>query len=153
MKQLWNTHPALTGVSLALIGVLAACIVGLTVDPRTIAGAPAWLKPAKFAASLAIYTLTLAWILALSARLAAHPHVVRLDHRGRRGDRGRPDRAPGVARHHQPLQRRRHLLDTAVFETMGVAILVQWIASIASPSRCGASGRRCRARRGAARWA
>ena len=27
-----------------------------------IAGAPAWLKPAKFAVSIAIYTLTLAWI-------------------------------------------------------------------------------------------
>src|SRR6266540_1956588 len=29
---------------------------------RTITGAPAWLKPAKFAASTAIYALTLAWI-------------------------------------------------------------------------------------------
>ena len=27
-----------------------------------IGGAPAWLKPAKFAASIAIYTLTLAWV-------------------------------------------------------------------------------------------
>jgi len=42
--------------------VLAGALVGLVVDPRTITGAPAWLKPAKFAASIAIYTLTLAWI-------------------------------------------------------------------------------------------
>jgi len=32
------------------------------VDPRLITGAPAWLKPAKFAVSTAIYSLTLAWV-------------------------------------------------------------------------------------------
>ena len=31
-------------------------------DARTITGAPAWLKPAKFAISTAIYMLTLAWV-------------------------------------------------------------------------------------------
>jgi hypothetical protein len=31
-------------------------------DTRTITGAPAWLKPAKFAISTAIYSLTLAWV-------------------------------------------------------------------------------------------
>ena len=36
--------------------------MALLVDPREITGAPAWMKPAKFAASIAIYTLTLAWV-------------------------------------------------------------------------------------------
>jgi hypothetical protein len=47
-------------VSLALI-VIAA--IGLAVDPRVITGAPAWMKPMKFAISTAIYCGTLAWLL------------------------------------------------------------------------------------------
>src|SRR4051794_33380420 len=62
MKQLWNEHPPLAAVSLLLVAALAAFTAGLFLDPRVIAGAPAWLKPAKFAASLAIYGLTLAWL-------------------------------------------------------------------------------------------
>jgi hypothetical protein len=34
----------------------------MLVDSRVITGAPAWLKPFKFAVSIAIYSLTLAWI-------------------------------------------------------------------------------------------
>jgi hypothetical protein len=40
----------------------AASVVGILVDPRVITGAPAWLKPFKFAVSTAIYGLTLAWM-------------------------------------------------------------------------------------------
>src|SRR5215813_10169232 len=39
-----------------------ASLVGVLVDPRIITGAPAWLKPFKFAVSTAIYAFTLAWI-------------------------------------------------------------------------------------------
>jgi hypothetical protein len=45
-----------------MLVLLAGAAVGLAIDPRIITGAPAWLKPAKFAASIAIYTLTLVWI-------------------------------------------------------------------------------------------
>jgi hypothetical protein len=48
-----------------MLAALAATVVGLAVDPRVIQGAPAWLKPAKFAVSIAIYTFTLAWIFTL----------------------------------------------------------------------------------------
>jgi hypothetical protein len=40
----------------------AASLVGVFVDPRMITGAPAWLKPLKFAISTAVYSFTLAWI-------------------------------------------------------------------------------------------
>ena len=46
----------------AMLVALAGFIAGLLLDPTMITGVPAWLKPAKFAASIAIYCLTLAWI-------------------------------------------------------------------------------------------
>jgi hypothetical protein len=45
-----------------MVALLGATGAALFVDPREISGAPAWMKPAKFAASVAIYTLTLAWV-------------------------------------------------------------------------------------------
>ncbi len=62
IRRLWTTDALLTGVGMLMLGALAAAGLGLLLDPRTIGGAPAWLKPAKFGASTAIYSLTLAWI-------------------------------------------------------------------------------------------
>jgi len=47
----------------AMLGLLAVAIVGVAIDPRVITGAPAWMKPAKFAISIAIYAATLLWLL------------------------------------------------------------------------------------------
>ena len=58
----WRISPPLTAVAGLMLGMLAVSVVGMVVDPRVITGAPAWLKPAKFAASTAIYSLTLAWV-------------------------------------------------------------------------------------------
>jgi hypothetical protein len=65
LARLWNGSAPLTATGLLMIAALAIAVVGLLVDPRAIAGAPAWLKPAKFAVSITIYTLTLAWIFSL----------------------------------------------------------------------------------------
>jgi hypothetical protein len=62
LRRLWNANAPLTATGLVMLLALAGFLVGLGLDPRTIAGAPAWLKPAKFALSFAIYTLTLAWV-------------------------------------------------------------------------------------------
>src|SRR5690242_20727607 len=61
-QRLWRTSPELMVTAGLMLAVLAGAAAGLAVDPRTITGAPAWLKPAKFAVSIAIYTVTLAWI-------------------------------------------------------------------------------------------
>lgn len=57
-------------------GLAAALLfaLGLLVDPRTLDGAPLWLKPAKFAVSLGLYAITLAWML---RHLTAWPRVAR----------------------------------------------------------------------------
>ena len=62
LSRLWRSDKALTASALLMVAALAAFLVGLAVDPRIITGAPVWLKPAKFAASTAIYMFTLAWI-------------------------------------------------------------------------------------------
>jgi hypothetical protein len=60
--RLWAADRPLATVTAIMLAALVASAVGILVDPRTISGAPAWLKPAKFAASTAIYAATLAWV-------------------------------------------------------------------------------------------
>jgi hypothetical protein len=62
LGRLWHSSPPLAAVGLFMLIVAAASLVGVVVDPRIITGAPAWLKPFKFAISIAIYSLTLAWV-------------------------------------------------------------------------------------------
>lgn len=52
-----------------------ATLVGLLVDHRVITGAPAWLKPAKFAISVSVYCFTFVWLLGF---VENHPRLVRL---------------------------------------------------------------------------
>jgi hypothetical protein len=65
LSTFWKGSAPLTVTGLAMLVVLAGTVIGLAVDPRVITGAPAWLKPAKFAVSIAIYSFTLAWIFTL----------------------------------------------------------------------------------------
>lgn len=58
----------------AMVITLFIALVGLVVDPRLITGAPAWMKPFKFAVSILIYAGTL-W--ALLPAIADRPMLVR----------------------------------------------------------------------------
>lgn len=62
LTALWKSDARLTATGVLMMALLAATGVALVLEPRQITGAPAWLKPAKFATSIAIYTLTLAWV-------------------------------------------------------------------------------------------
>jgi hypothetical protein len=128
--RLWRTDAPLTGAGLLLLAALAVSLVGLAVDPRTIAGAPAWLKPAKFAISTAIFTLTLAWVFThlpswtRTRRLAGWATAVALVLEvviiGVQAWRG----TTSHFNYGTPL-------DFALWTTMGLAIVVQTLASIA----------------------
>jgi len=61
LTHLWRTSPSLTVTGVLMVPMLLVALAGLVLDPRLIAGAPTWLKPAKFAASIAIYAFTMAW--------------------------------------------------------------------------------------------
>jgi len=129
MRQLWKTHAPLTAASLVLVAALAAFAVGLAVDPRTIAGAPAWLKPAKFAVSIAIYGLTLVWIFRFIPDwprtrrtvgwITAVVGLLETALVALQAWRGTTSHFNAATP-----------FDYSVFATMGVAILVQWIASV-----------------------
>jgi hypothetical protein len=59
----WQRNPPLAALVLAMVVMTVVALLGLAVDPRVITGAPAWLKPLKFAISIAIYGATLLWML------------------------------------------------------------------------------------------
>jgi hypothetical protein len=67
-------RPLTVTVFLMLL-TLAGALVGLIVDPQVITGAPAWLKPAKFAISISIYSATFVWLLSF---VQGHRRIVRL---------------------------------------------------------------------------
>lgn len=64
LRDAWRGSAALTVVAALMCVLLAVCVTGLMVDDRTLLGQPVWLKPAKFAVSFVIYSLTLAWLIA-----------------------------------------------------------------------------------------
>jgi hypothetical protein len=52
-----------TAGGMAVLAVV--CAIGVLVDDRTLVGVPIWLKPLKFSISIAIYSITVAWLLSL----------------------------------------------------------------------------------------
>jgi len=62
VRRAWNDCAPLTATSVLMLAALVAACAGLFLDPRIITGVPAWLKPAKFAISTAIFAGTIAWL-------------------------------------------------------------------------------------------
>jgi len=58
----FSTNAPLTATALLMLGLLLGFSVGLLLDPRLVLGAPVWLKPAKFALSIAIYCFSMVWL-------------------------------------------------------------------------------------------
>jgi hypothetical protein len=53
---------ALTATAAIMLADFFLTLLGLIFDPRVITGAPAWLKPAKFAISTFIFSASIAWL-------------------------------------------------------------------------------------------
>lgn len=56
-------HRPLIGLALAMAVLAAVTVVLAITDPREILGQNAWFKPLKFALSIGIYAVTLAWLI------------------------------------------------------------------------------------------
>jgi hypothetical protein len=114
----------MTGVCIAL---LLVAIVGLAMDPRVITGVPAWLKPAKFAASGAVYLFALAFMVrdlprtrvlrvavpAIALIIVAETLLIFVQ------------AARGTTSHFNA----NTPLDLAIFSAMGIGIATVWIMS------------------------
>lgn len=128
-SPLWRASAPLSAVSLAMLPLLLACLIGLWLDPRTVLGAPVWLKPAKFAASVALYGLTLSWILSLLSEHGRTRRVVGwtsavvlvLELALICVQAGR-----GTASHFNAATR----LDQVLYSLMGIAIVTQTVVSV-----------------------
>ncbi|MEQ1913317.1 MAG: hypothetical protein ABMA15_31180, partial [Vicinamibacterales bacterium] len=128
LSGLWNSNRPLTVVGLLMTAALIASGLGLVLDTRTILGAPAWLKPAKFAVSTAIYCFTLAWVFTYLPNWPRTQRIVGwttavvfvfevgiIDVQAWRGTTSHFNVNTPV--------------DAVLFSVMGVAILIQTIAS------------------------
>ena len=130
-RMVWSSHRALALVT-AASGLLLVVSLGLgLLDGRQVGGAPVWMKPAKFGASVAAMAPVLAWIVGqmtgprarrarragtVIAVVAAFELVVISVQAAR-----------GVPSHFNNATR----IDAALFACMGAAITVLWLAQLA----------------------
>jgi len=63
LGELRRRDPLLSGVTWLHVGLLLALLLVAPFDSRSVTGINPWIKPMKFAASIAIYTATLGWLL------------------------------------------------------------------------------------------
>jgi hypothetical protein len=75
LRQALKVSRPLTFLGIIMVSTFLATIIGIALDHRVIAGAPAWLKPAKFAISVSIYCFTFVWLLGF---VQNRPRLVRL---------------------------------------------------------------------------
>ncbi|MFD4222988.1 hypothetical protein [Streptomyces griseus] len=112
---------------MAALAVVSA--VGLVVDDRALVGAPIWAKPFKFSVSFVAYCLTLAWMLTLLTRgrrigrwaghvvvLTSLVEMVIITVQVVRGKRSHFNTATAF--------------DSALWNTMGMTIVVLWAATL-----------------------
>ncbi|GAA0728128.1 hypothetical protein Drose_29735 [Dactylosporangium roseum] len=112
---------------MAALAVLAAA--GITVDDRMLVGVPIWLKPLKFAVSIAVYAVTIAWMVSLLDRhrrfgwwlgtvIAATMLIEMVVMVGQ------------AARGHQSHFNNQTPLDATLFSIMGATIAIAWLATL-----------------------
>ncbi len=73
-RRVFGTDRFLTWSVVGSLILFVATIMLSIFDSRLIIGAPAWVKPMKFAISITLYTGTLAWLLSY---VEGHPRLVR----------------------------------------------------------------------------
>src|SRR5512132_3246589 len=114
----------------AVTGVLAVILLpAMALDHRQLLGVSVWLKPWKFAVSIAVYSLTVAWMVTLvgtGARLARGAATAAAVALGIEIALITTQAARGVPSHFNT----RTPLDAMVFDLMGASIVSVWVATL-----------------------
>ena len=63
LSRAFHIHSPLAFLGVAFFALGAVTTLGIFVDPTPVTGQPAWIKPTKFAISLAVYAFTALWLL------------------------------------------------------------------------------------------
>jgi hypothetical protein len=63
LRNSWNFNRPITLGILFHVVLIPVALIAAVVDPKVILGAPAWIKPLKFAISGSVYLATFAWFL------------------------------------------------------------------------------------------
>lgn len=71
--RLWKVHRPLAISGIYTFAMLLFFMAGIFLDDRIITGAPAWLKPSKFAISITIYSFTVLWFLSFIEKIRNTP--------------------------------------------------------------------------------
>jgi hypothetical protein len=129
LKRNWMASAPLTATCLLMLAAVAASVAGIFLDHRIITGAAAWLKPAKFAISTAIYSGTVAWLFRYTSvwmkftramgwtiAIVLILEVGIIDVQAARGTTSHFNSAT--------------TLDLVLFSVMGTAIIILWLASV-----------------------
>ncbi len=129
IKKAWASSPPLTFTALLMLVLFPVSAAGILLDPRTITGVPAWLKPTKFAISTAIYCASLAWIYGYlnvwprflrlagwATSIIVAVEVALIDVQAVRGTTSHFNASTPF--------------DAAVFGVMGAMIALAWLASV-----------------------
>ncbi|MBC3189853.1 hypothetical protein H7X46_02100 [Pseudonocardia sp. C8] len=126
----WHRPLMLVGATCAALVPIG--VIGILADPRTLLGAPLWMKPTKFAVSIAIFCISWAWLYAqvrarrgrirgvhlagtLAAVMLAIEMVVIAVQAGR-----------GTTSHYNVTT----ALDAALWTVMGVSIVAAWLGTL-----------------------
>jgi hypothetical protein len=128
LRRAYRGSPALTVLSAVMTVLLLVSVVGLFADGRTVGGQPVWLKPTKFAISFLLYAITLAWLMSFlrrgrsgarwAARVIAVTAYLEVGIIVFQASRGR-------ASHFNEATE----LDAILWATMGMLIVVLWLAT------------------------
>lgn len=129
LPQVRDLHRPLVWFSASMVLLALVSVGGLVLDDRILVGAPIWTKPFKFAVSFVAYCMTLAWMLTLLPRgrrvgwwagtvlaAASAGEMVLI--------------TTQVIRGKQSHFNNETAFDAAVFQAMGLTVVVLWLAAL-----------------------
>jgi hypothetical protein len=127
--QLRTWHRPLLALTALMVATIVVSIGGLLFDDRVLRGEPIWLKPFKFSVSIAVYGLTLAWLISLLRKgtkaawwmgtVSAVMLLVEMVAIVGQVVRGQPSHFNNSS-----------AFDGLVFDVMAYAIIVMWVSNL-----------------------